>query len=495
MTNITNINSQRFTMNGISYYKNFLSQIIGDPIVGNMIRIVNAYDSKFELLRATKISNISVNGLTYPNAAALQMALLPILYSRSTLGDGSSSENGIVQMGPLELIENTTTVGSVDLKIPIVPVLPIWRIGGIEYTKLTETRINIPPAAEGYYRIDTIVANTANGFERIVGEERMDVGVPPQLPYNVLVVTQINIFGDIVNDGDPTPPPPPPLGKFITKSSKRYRIHQFNNPAPQELYLSQEYTTHLIKREDSPSNNSKVCNGFVIDTTSEDPDTGGYDGMDIFVKNDSNEPITLKHNIGSVDVPFWFQNAQDLTVLKNEVLHFKYNIRDNRVDLVNGGSLQLGETPTTAHRGDHGKTAYDHSQVTSGNPHNVTPFEIGTYTATEIDELISVPSQSIKTGNFTLAPTENNKTVAMDGGTCTVNPNTEIYPDAYVVAMQNTTDGTDGSIVCTAATGWTYKLNDNASVASGTFTFPAGATVTIIKYLGTNKIYINGGVE
>lgn len=28
------------------------------------------------------------------------------------------------------------------------------------------------------------------------------------------------------------------------------------------------------------------------------------------------------------------------------------------------GALELGETPTTAYRGDRGKTAYDHSQVT-----------------------------------------------------------------------------------------------------------------------------------
>lgn len=39
--------------------------------------------------------------------------------------------------------------------------------------------------------------------------------------------------------------------------------------------------------------------------------------------------------------------------------------------------LQLGETSTTAHRGDHGKIAYDHSQLISGNPHNVTKSEVG----------------------------------------------------------------------------------------------------------------------
>lgn len=40
-------------------------------------------------------------------------------------------------------------------------------------------------------------------------------------------------------------------------------------------------------------------------------------------------------------------------------------------------SLALGETSATAYRGDRGKIAYDHSQLLSGNPHNVTKAEVG----------------------------------------------------------------------------------------------------------------------
>lgn len=40
-------------------------------------------------------------------------------------------------------------------------------------------------------------------------------------------------------------------------------------------------------------------------------------------------------------------------------------------------SLALGETSSTAYYGDKGKTAYEHSQVTSGNPHNVTKSDVG----------------------------------------------------------------------------------------------------------------------
>lgn len=39
--------------------------------------------------------------------------------------------------------------------------------------------------------------------------------------------------------------------------------------------------------------------------------------------------------------------------------------------------VQLGETSSTAYRGDRGKTAYDHSQLTSGNPHNVSKSDVG----------------------------------------------------------------------------------------------------------------------
>lgn len=39
-------------------------------------------------------------------------------------------------------------------------------------------------------------------------------------------------------------------------------------------------------------------------------------------------------------------------------------------------SLALGETSSTAYRGDRGKTAYDHSQAT-GNPHGTTKADVG----------------------------------------------------------------------------------------------------------------------
>ena len=64
------------------------------------------------------------------------------------------------------------------------------------------------------------------------------------------------------------------------------------------------------------------------------------------------------------------------------------------------GGLTLGETSSTAYRGDRGKTAYDHSQST-GNPHSTTAADVG---------LGNVPNVSTndQTPTFTEASTRNN---------------------------------------------------------------------------------------
>lgn len=65
-----------------------------------------------------------------------------------------------------------------------------------------------------------------------------------------------------------------------------------------------------------------------------------------------------------------------------------------------GGGLTLGETSSTAYRGDRGKAAYDHSQIT-GNPHGTTAADVG---------LGNVPNVSTndQTPTFSEASTRNN---------------------------------------------------------------------------------------
>lgn len=53
-----------------------------------------------------------------------------------------------------------------------------------------------------------------------------------------------------------------------------------------------------------------------------------------------------------------------------------------------GPHLELGETDTTALRGDLGKIAYDHT-FDEENPHNITPEQLGVYTKVELDNKLA----------------------------------------------------------------------------------------------------------
>jgi hypothetical protein len=85
MTTINTVNIQRFSLNGIEYFKNFLSRVYS-----NRITIYNAYDSRDELVSNELFSDVVLNGTTYSSVALLQQALLPIIFNRDTLGYGSS---------------------------------------------------------------------------------------------------------------------------------------------------------------------------------------------------------------------------------------------------------------------------------------------------------------------------------------------------------------------------------------------------------------------
>ena len=58
--------------------------------------------------------------------------------------------------------------------------------------------------------------------------------------------------------------------------------------------------------------------------------------------------------------------------------------------------LALGETSATAYRGDRGKIAYDHSLLTTGNPHSVTKADVGLGSVPNTDFTSAVASNTAK---------------------------------------------------------------------------------------------------
>ena len=67
-----------------------------------------------------------------------------------------------------------------------------------------------------------------------------------------------------------------------------------------------------------------------------------------------------------------------------------------------GSGLALGETASTAYRGDRGKTAYDHSQIT-GNPHGTTKADIGLWNVDNTSDLNKPISTATQTALNTKA--------------------------------------------------------------------------------------------
>jgi len=108
-------------------------------------------------------------------------------------------------------------------------------------------------------------------------------------------------------------------------------------------------------------------------------------------------------------------------------------------------SLALGETQSTAYRGDRGKTAYDHSQTT-GNPHNLTLSDLSiTATATEINYLSGLSKNII---------TALGEKLALSGGTLTGALTLSGAPtaDLHAATKRYVDDAIDGLGVSVSAT-------------------------------------------
>ena len=129
-------------------------------------------------------------------------------------------------------------------------------------------------------------------------------------------------------------------------------------------------------------------------------------------------------------------------------------------------SLALGETSSTAYRGDRGKTAYEHSQLTSGNPHNVTKSDVGLGNVGNFKAVSTVASQGLTNTE------KSNARANIGAGTSNLTIGTTSTTAAAGNHKHSASLITDtGTSAITLAHGGKYKLTAGGS--SVIFTMPA----------------------
>lgn len=86
---INDVDSTKFELNGIQYFKNFTPVVKGDKVM-----IVNTYDARTVLVQLADFSEFEIDSTTYGTVAEVQTALLPVIFTRSNLGSGGTSDHG-----------------------------------------------------------------------------------------------------------------------------------------------------------------------------------------------------------------------------------------------------------------------------------------------------------------------------------------------------------------------------------------------------------------
>jgi hypothetical protein len=152
-------------------------------------------------------------------------------------------------------------------------------------------------------------------------------------------------------------------------------------------------------------------------------------------------------------------------------------------------SLALGETSSSAYRGDRGKIAYDHSQLTSGNPHNVTKSDVG----------LSNVANSDTTTTANITDSSNKRFVTDAQLTAIDNAATKnVTLDRKTASYVGQASDNNKLIEMNVATPCTYTINNSifsageqilvSQYGAGQVTFVAGSGVTLRSASGKLKL-------
>lgn len=348
------------------------------------------------------------------------------------------------------LAVGTITVDGTDITVPSGVS---GQINGLLYGTSNDTILSITLCPNGFSRKDIIVLTTANTVVVISGEETDGaIVLAPPTPPDTVYITEFD-----VNDTAIGAPIDPTLGSQFKKKSENSSLkitatgediiinlslggqmhYIVTSPA---LISVAGFSPHLLNMGGNPlypgqdlifenqtGNPVTLINahGFTPIKFNEGANiivpnggkiwfriNGGF--AEIMMKSWSEVDLSTKADLVGGKVP-----ASQLPSYVDDVLEFAnlasfpatgesgkiYIAIDTNLTYRWGGSsyvvmsssLALGETSSTAYRGDRGKIAYDHSQVV-GNPHGTTKTDIGLGNVPNIDA--TNPTNIVQTSSY-----------------------------------------------------------------------------------------------
>ncbi|RZJ67694.1 MAG: hypothetical protein EOO50_05270 [Flavobacterium sp.] len=313
---IQNIDSGYFRLNGKRRIKNYIVL----PIEDDAIAIYNAYDTRMQLLPATHISEIRVNGVVFGSQVSLMEVLVPMIFSKQIVSLSGLEQDQLIDID-LERIDDEIHIYSGGT----------WRISGELYGNSEEFVYVVPAASSGATRIDIIVANGENTFEAIQGTEDDENPTSPVVPNGTLLVSTVTIIGETIIEETPFVIP----DFFVTKLESNEL----------QLYFIGTLNTFVLPSYLGAVRHIGTCTQWNSVGFNEVEGQALYSGKKFIVKNFQATPLTLKHNSGTGAFKFYFPNLQDFVLEPNHVVEFSISTAASRLEFIglipDGGNQDL----------------------------------------------------------------------------------------------------------------------------------------------------------
>lgn len=159
-------------------------------------------------------------------------------------------------------------------------------------------------------------------------------------------------------------------------------------------------------------------------------------------------------------------------------------------------SIALGETSSTAYRGDRGKTGYDHSQVVTGNPHGTAKSDLSlgnVDNTSDVNKPVSTAQQTVLDAKFN-SPTGTTSQYLRGDGTVATLPTAAARsfnnaPTITVVTTAAAANGTQVDSVRDATVSYTVSTSTTATIGG------ASTAAAVLEICATNSATASDWLE